>query len=74
MLSNFHDLDISPNDVLNTSNELSTQASALKVTVDDCLSEIKLVKLRNNFVTVNCHAKVPHLGWDLHLKLPHLIC
>jgi len=24
--------------------------------------------------SVNCHAKVPHLGGELHLKLPHLIC
>jgi alcohol dehydrogenase len=25
-------------------------------------------------LSVNCHAKVPHLGGKLHLKLPHLIC
>ena len=51
MLSNFHDLDISSDDALNAFKKLPTWKPILKVIVDDILLK-KLVKLRNNFITL----------------------
>lgn len=52
MQPNFQDLDISPNDDLNTLKNLPTQELILKIIIDDILSKSELTKLRNNFVTL----------------------